>query len=145
MTTIKPFTISQYDEVVALWNQCEGVGLSKADSRENIQFYLERNPKMSFIACQAGRIVGNALCGHDGRRGFIHHLAVHPNDRRQGIAKQLVQKCQMGLKAVGIQKCHIFIFKDNHSGIAFWQSAGWAIRTDIQVMSKVLDVEGEQG
>jgi hypothetical protein len=44
-----PFSIDRYAEVFALWQQCEGIGLSDADSESNIQRYLQRNPGMSFI------------------------------------------------------------------------------------------------
>jgi len=139
--TITPFTMSNYDPVIALWQMSDGVGLSDADSPEKIQFYLERNPGMSFIARQEGVIVGAVLSGHDGRRGYIHHLAVHPDYRRQGIGQQLIDHCLPALHAIGIQKCHLFIFTDNRSGIAFWQSTGWSYRQDIAVMSKM--IEGE--
>ena len=65
---ITPFTIDSYDDVIALWQQCDGIGLSSADSRENIHYYLERNPGMSFIATINESIVGAILAGHDGRR-----------------------------------------------------------------------------
>ena len=68
------FTIDLYEEVIFLWNQCDGIGLSDADSRGSIKAYLERNPGMSFVASENGNIVGAILCGHDGRRGYIHHL-----------------------------------------------------------------------
>jgi N-acetylglutamate synthase len=139
--TITPFTMSDYDPVIALWQMSDGVGLSDADSPEKIQFYLERNPGMSFIARQEGVIVGAVLSGHDGRRGYIHHLAVHPDYRRQGIGQQLIDHCLAALHAIGIQKCHLFIFTDNRSGIAFWQSTGWSYRQDIAVMSKMIESE----
>ncbi|HIP71491.1 MAG TPA: acetylglutamate kinase [Anaerolineae bacterium] len=134
--TFAPMTIDQYDEVIALWQASEGVGLSGADERENIRAYLERNPGLSFVAVDDGRIVGTILCGHDGRRGFIHHLAVHQDYRRRGVARRLTQKSVAALQAGGIQKCHIFIFRRNESGIAFWQANGWEIRQDIHIMSK---------
>ena len=134
--TISVFTIDDYDSVITLWQQTEGVGLSSADSRESIQAYLERNPGMSFIAVEDGILVGAVLSGHDGRRGYIHHLSVHPNYRGRGIGRQLVDRCLAALQAVGIQKCHLFIFHQNHNGIGFWQSLGWTRRSDIGVMSK---------
>ena len=75
--SISPLTIESYDAVLALWKQCEGVGLSDADSKEGIQRYLDRNPGMSFVATASGVVVGAVLAGHDGRRGYVHHLAVH--------------------------------------------------------------------
>ncbi len=116
---ISRFGIDQYDSVLALWQQCEGVGLSSADSRECIRSYLERNPGMSFAATKDGSVVGAVLGGHDGRRGLIHHHSVHPGFRRQGLARQLVDKCVRALKNAGIRKCHIFIFNDNIDGIEF--------------------------
>ena len=136
--TISPFTIDSYDQVLALWQQTEGVGLSSADSRDGIQFYFERNPGMSFLAEVEGTLVGAVLCGHDGRRGYIHHLAVHPDYRCQGIGRQLVDRCLSALQAVGIQKCHLFIYNDNVDGILFWKNIGWTKRADISIVSKVI-------
>ena len=39
--TIEAFSIEAYDRVLALWQKCEGVGLSQADSRPAIEAYLE--------------------------------------------------------------------------------------------------------
>ena len=136
MMKIHPFTIEKYDAVIALWQQNEGVGLSSADKRENIQFYLERNPNMSYVVQDGDSVVGAILCGHDGRRGFIHHLAVHPDYRRQWIGSQLVNRCLDELETVGIQKCHLLIFHKNESGIAFWQNEDWELRQDVYIMSK---------
>lgn len=135
---ISELTISSYDDVLALWQECEGVGLSSADSRENMEAYLSRNPGMSCIATNNGRTVGAVLAGHDGRRGYIHHLAVHPDYRRQGIGSKLVDYSLRVLAEAGIQKCHIFMFNTNEKGVEFWKSVGWTPRTDIGVISKNL-------
>ena len=136
---IKQFGIDSYDSILALWKRCEGIGLSDADSRESIREYLERNPGMSFIATSGGAVIGAVLAGHDGRRGYIHHLAVHPDQRRQGLARQLIDCCMAVLAGAGIQKCHIFIFNDNSDGIEFWKSIGWIHRSDISVISKNIE------
>lgn len=135
---VEPFTIERYDDVYALWDRCSGVGLSSADERDSIAAYLERNPAMSFIALAGSNIVGVILGGHDGRRGYIHHLAVDETYRRQGIGKQLVERCLAALEEEGIQKCHLFIFHKNEGGISFWEADGWTLRRDIMVMSKYL-------
>ena len=46
------------------------------DSREGIDKYLKRNPSTCFVAVEGDSVFGVILSGHDGRRGFIHHLAV---------------------------------------------------------------------
>jgi putative acetyltransferase len=134
---ISPFTLDAYDKVMALWKESEGIGLSGADSKESIRSYLERNLNMSLTAEDSqGTLLGAVLCGHDGRRGYIYHLAVHPDHRRLGIGRKLVQECLARLKMAGIQKCHIFIFDDNTSGTDFWKAIGWTYREDIRVISK---------
>ena len=133
-------SLDDYDEVLALWERSEGIGLSSADSRESIGRYLERNPGTSFVARDVGRLVGAVLCGHDGRRGYLHHLAVEPSHRRLGIGDALVSQCLEGLRSVGIGKCHLFIFRENVDGQAFWRSVGWDDRADLKVMSRTIDV-----
>ena len=132
------FTIDLYEEVLFLWHHCDGIGLSDADSRGSIKAYLERNPGMSFVANENGNIVGAILCGHDGRRGYIHHLAVQAEYRRQGLGHKLVEKSLSVLQSVGIQKCHLFIFGDNESGQKFWESLGWTKRVELTMMSQFI-------
>ena len=133
---ISEFTIDQYDEVFALWERSDGVELSGADEKVNIEAYLVRNPGMSFVAIEDDNIVGSVLCGHDGRRGYIHHLAVESNCRGKGIGRRLAEKCVQVLADSGIQKCHLFIVHLNVGGRAFWKSIGWDFRSDIGVISK---------
>jgi putative acetyltransferase len=84
--TIREMHIDDYDRLISLWQRCEGIGLSDADQLERIDFFLRRNPGMSFVAEGAdGAMAGAVLCGTDGRRGYLHHLAVDPAWRRHGI------------------------------------------------------------
>ncbi len=140
---IASFTIRSYDEVLALWRQTEGVGLhDDSDSRPAIRSYLARNRGMSFVARAGGVVVGAVLSGHDGRRGYIHHLAVRPDHRRIGIGRRLVESCLEVLSAAGITKVHIFILGGNTAGTAFWNALGWMPRRDIGVMSKRIEPDG---
>lgn len=137
--TVAEFTMDAYEPVYRLWERCEGIGLSSADSRPSIQIYLERNPGLSLIAYDGQTVVGTILCGHDGRRGYIHHLAVLSAYRRRGIGRLLVDKSLAALQSCDIQKCHLFIFHDNTDGIDFWKSIGWTYRQDIGVVSKIIE------
>ncbi len=80
---IRVMTIDDYEKVYSLWMSCKNMGFNNLDdSREGIAKYLKRNPSTCFVAEQGENIVGVILSGHDGRRGFIHHLAVAENCRR---------------------------------------------------------------
>ena len=89
----------------------------------------------SFLAEETGALVGAVLCGHDGRRGYIHHLVVKESHRRQGIGKALVGRCLEALHQANIDKCHLFVFVDNQLAIDFWKQTGWTQRIDLTVMS----------
>jgi N-acetylglutamate synthase len=132
---IARMTMLDYPEVIQLWGQTPGIGLSQADEPERIAAYLERNPGMSFTARKEGELVGAALAGHDGRRGYLHHLAVRTDRRGQGIGRALVEHCLESLRQAGIDKCHLFVFHSNQEGIAFWKYLGWKERVEIVLMS----------
>ena len=137
-TTLCTLTIKHYDKVLALWKTCEGIGLSEADSKENIEKFLSQNNGLSLIAKQENKIIGALLVGQDGRRGYLHHLAVDPAFRRKGIGTDLVKTGLERLQAIGITKCHIFIFKNNDSGKMFWDKCGWKYREELRIISKIL-------
>jgi ribosomal protein S18 acetylase RimI-like enzyme len=132
MFSLRTMTIDDYDAVMTLMQQTPGISLRDADSRENIARYLQRNPGHSFVALSGGDIVGCLMSGHDGRRGYLQHLLVHPEHRRLGIANALVERCLATLQAIGIHKSHIDVLKGNEDGAAYWRSQGWQLRTDIE-------------
>ena len=138
MIEIRPFTIADYDQALALWRSLEGVGLSAADSRENIELFLQRNAGLNFVAGADGKVVGTVLCGCDGRRGYLYHLAVASAYRRKKLGCALVERCVRTLQQAGIEKCHLFIFTDNEPALAFWKHNGWAERHDLEFMSRKL-------
>ena len=139
--TIRSMNIADYEQAVALWQATEGMGLSAADERPSIARYLERNLGMSAVALdENGRMVGAVLCGHDGRRGYLHHLAVLQECRGQGLGSALVDMALEELRAVNIDKVHVFAYTNNTTGRSFWEREGWSERKTLVILSK--DIEG---
>ena len=123
--TTREFVLADYDAAIALWAGVEGVEVCEGDSREEIAEYLKRNPGLSRVAEADGKIIGAALCGHDGRRGWIYHLAVASSHRRQKIGQLLLDSCLDGLRAVGLPRAIILVAGDNAGGREFWLRNGW--------------------
>lgn len=132
---ISEMTFRDYPEAVELWRNCEGIGLSDADEPEPMRRFLERNPGLCFIARTDNRLVGTVLCGTDGRRGYLYHLAVHPDLRRKGLGRELVNRVFKALEERGIHKCHIMVYGSNETGLLFWRQGGWVLRPEIVLMS----------
>ena len=134
---IRTLTAEDYDGVYALWMTIKGFAIrSIDDSREGVERFLRRNPTTSVVAVEDGRVVGSILCGHDGRRGYIYHTAVHPGHRRRGIGAGLVESAMEALKQKGISKVALVAFAGNEAGNAFWERLGFTRREDILYRNK---------
>jgi putative acetyltransferase len=140
MTTfeIREFAVGDTDAALRLWRQTEGIGLSEADRPDRLREFLSRNSGLSRIAVSGENLIGTILCGTDGRRGYIHHLAVAAESRRNGVGRALLKATLSALQQIGIRKCHAFVFQSNPFGELFWEQSGWQRRGDLHVYSKKL-------
>ena len=127
--------LSDYECLISFWQTTQGVKLRDADAITGIKKYLTRNPDLSFVAEYKNEIVGSIMSGHDGKRGYIQHLAVKPNIRKSGVATELLSYCINALKEEGIVKSHIHVLSDNELAKNFWAQRGWKKRNDIDVYS----------
>jgi N-acetylglutamate synthase len=121
---IRAMSLADYAAVHRLWRQTKGMALGPDDSRAGIKLYLARNRGLCFVATVDAKIIGTVICGHDGRRGILRHLAVRPTFRKQGIGRALVQSCLVALAKQGIRKCNIFVMDYNKPGLRFWKKLG---------------------
>lgn len=129
---IRVMKIDDYEQVYQLWTNTKGMGMrSLDDSKEGISKFIERNPNTNFIATVGKDVVGVIMAGNDGRRAYIYHTAVLEEYRGQGIAGKLVDVCLKAIKAEGINKVALVVFKDNQLGNGFWQAQGFNVRDDL--------------
>ena len=121
----REFSISDYDAALELWQRVEGLEIAEGDDRESVVHFLARNPGLSRVATEGSAIVGVVLCGHDGRRGYIYHLAVDPAHQARGLGKRLTDECLDGLRRAGLKRALILVANDNPRGRKFWRRHGW--------------------
>jgi ribosomal protein S18 acetylase RimI-like enzyme len=128
---ILPMTVADIESVVALWKSTPGVGMNESDEPAALRLFLARNPGLSLVARDGSRLVAAVLCGHDGRRGFMYHMAVLPEYRRQGLGGQLVDRCLSALAAERLLRCNALVLVENDGGQEFWRRGGWFHRSDL--------------
>ena len=75
-------SVGDYEQVLALWNACEGVRAN--ETKEELARILARNPGLSSVIRRGGELAAAVLCCHDGRRGYLYHLGVAPSVRQAG-------------------------------------------------------------
>ncbi len=140
---IRIMTLEDYDAAYDLWIHTPGMGLNTLDdSRDGIARFLARNPGTCFVETQENCVTGTILAGHDGRRGYIYHLAVALSCRKQGIATALVAQTTQALREEGIHKVALVVFQKNEVGNEFWERNGFSWREDLIYRNKsLIDLE----
>jgi ribosomal protein S18 acetylase RimI-like enzyme len=122
---IREFSINDYDAVIQLWQRVEGLEIAEGDDRKGIAQFLARNQGLSRVATDGSAIVGVVLCGHDGRRGHIYHLAVDPAYQGRGLGKRLLNESLEDLRRAGVKRVIIMVADDNPRGREFWKRFGY--------------------
>jgi ribosomal protein S18 acetylase RimI-like enzyme len=134
---IRPLTFEHYDSIMKLW---EEAGLSHRpngrDNPENMKLEFERNPDLLLGAFVDDKLVGVIIGSDDGRRGWINRLAVHPDFRGQGLAKDLVTNLESALKNRGRRIICTLIDHPNDSSLGLFENMGYVKHDDIIYLSK---------
>ena len=136
--TYRTMTAADIPAALVLWRAIPGVFLDAADEPTALAAFLERNPGLSDVALADGNIIATLLCGEDGRRATLYHLAVAEHWRGRGIARQLLTRSEERLRARGITKMRLLVLGDNAVGNAYWPKQGWRQQTELNYYSKSL-------
>jgi ribosomal protein S18 acetylase RimI-like enzyme len=118
-----------------------GLILRPGDDREGILLKLERDPNLFLIAEEDHEVVGVVMGAWDGRRGWINHLAVRPNDQKCGIGRSLISELERRLSLKGATKVNAQIYKWNKRSIEFFCALGYEVHEDLVMIGKPLRVD----
>lgn len=135
---IERFSMKFYKEVIELWRKT-GISVGSTDTKEELKRMVERNPHLFLIGKKDEKVIGAVMGGFDGRRGYVHHLAVHPNYQKKGYGKMIIDELMKRFRKMRVHKVHLFIEKYNKEVVKFYQNLGWDIRDDLIMMSYVPD------
>jgi ribosomal protein S18 acetylase RimI-like enzyme len=126
-----------YEKLIALWEEAGLPYKAKGrDSRENIICELKRQTAIFLVAEMDGKLVGSVLGTHDGRKGWINRLAIHPEYRRRGIAKMLVSSVEEHFEALGIEIYAALIEAWNETSMTVFERLGYQKHEGIYYYSK---------
>lgn len=135
---IRPYLPSDRDGVIRLWDEAfpNSTGLNEAG--RVIDTKLKVQPDLFFVALKGGRVVGTAIAGFDGVRGWLHRLAVGGDHKRQGIASRLLREVERGLKDLGCPKLNLQVRASNLGVLRFYEANGYDVE-DRASLGKRLD------
>lgn len=126
-----------HEDAVALWHDC---GLTRPwnDPVADLERALAGPSSTVLAALDAGVLVGTAMLGHDGHRGWVYYLAVADDRRRSGVGRALMDACQRWLDERGIPKIQLMVRGDNTAAIGFYERIGYE-HVDVVVLGRRLD------
>jgi len=135
--TIVPLTAEDYDAVRELWEQAGlQIRSSGRDSRKQFARQLAGGLQTVLGARLGDRLVGVVLTTHDGRKGWINRLAVHPDVRRQGVGLRLIAEAERVLREQGLTIIAALIEPGNQPSLALFVRAGYVEYPGIHYVTK---------
>jgi ribosomal protein S18 acetylase RimI-like enzyme len=137
---VRPFDDADEDAVVALWERC-GVTRPWNDPHRDIARKRLVQREFFLVADAGGDVVGTAMFGYEGHRGWVNYLATDPAWRRRGIAAELMSRGEALLTAVGCPKLNLQMRAGNADAAAFYEGIGYA-RDDVVCYGKRLIPDG---
>ena len=138
------FVIREMEEkdlpkVLDVW-RAANIELTYSDKHEELVRMIKHNPELCLVLkdpLEKG-ILGAVLGGFDGRRGWVHHLAIHPSIQGKKYGTLMMDELLRRFKERNVVKLKVEILKSNIGVIDFYKKLGWNHRTDLTTMSLTL-------
>jgi len=134
---IRAYAPADEAAVVALWEAC---GLTRPwnDPRKDIRRKLAVRPDLFLVGELGGEVIGTAMAGYEGHRGWINYLAIAPAHQRKGLARSLMDEAERLLRESGCPKINLQIRTSNAGAIEFYRRLGFSV-DDTVSMGKRLE------
>jgi ribosomal protein S18 acetylase RimI-like enzyme len=139
LPNIRVYQSSDESDVVAVWESTLPSSAPHNEPLTAIRKKLAVDPELFFVAESDGRVVGTAMGGYDGHRGWIYSVAVLAERQRQGIGEKLVRRLERALAERGCLKVNLQIFSSNAAVVAFYEKLGYAVEERISMGKRLYE------
>ena len=127
---------SQQGEAVALWREA-GLVVPRNDPVTDLERALAGPASTVLAATEDGGLLGTAMVGHDGHRGWVYYLAVAGEARGRGIGRALMDASERWLIERDIPKLNLMVRSSNAAVLGFYDALGYG-HDDVVVRSRRL-------
>ncbi len=131
--SVRVFSHGDRDGVLELWREVFHGDPSHRVPHLDLERKLAVQPELLFVAVDAGTVVGTAMAGYDGHRGWVYYLAVGPAHRRRGIGRRLVERIEEALAGRGCPKINLQIRAGNDRAVAFYEALGYRVEERVSM------------
>lgn len=141
MTDIAPnfriATTSDREAVIALWQAC---ALTRPwnDPVADFDRAVETATSDILVRHDGDELIASVMVGYDGHRGWVYYLAVHPDQRRRGLGREMMEAAEAWLRERDAPKIQLMVRSDNAAVIDFYEAFGLD-RQDVVTLGRRLD------
>lgn len=139
--TVHPYLEADEAAVARLWRQVFPNAPAWNHPETDIQRKLAVQRDLFLVATLDGEVVGTAMAGYDGHRGWVYYVVVHPGHRRQGIGTALMGSVEQRLADLGCPKLNLQVRADNHQVVAFYKHLGYKVEERISMAKRLENLE----
>jgi len=140
---IRSYKESDEQAVAALWRRVFPDAPSWNDPETDIRRKLSVQRELFLVAILGVQLVGTAMAGFDGHRGWVYYVAVSPEHRRQGIGRALMRRVEEDLAKIGCSKLNLQVRSSNRDVVSFYKRLGYQVEGRVS-MSKRLENKGHR-
>lgn len=137
MIEIRQFTIEDKDAVLQLWHNCNLV-VPWNDPEKDIQRKINVSTDLFLVGELDGGIIASVMGGYEGHRGWMNYLAISPEYRHKGFAKNIIIDLESRLKALGCPKINLLVRNTNTEVIEFYQSLGYTVDASVSLGKRLI-------
>ncbi len=141
---IRPYREVDETAVAALWRTIFPDAPAHNRPEADIWRKLAVQRELFLVALVEGELVGTAMAGYDGHRGWLYYLAVLPDHRRQGIGEALMGRVQADLADMGCPKLNLQVRAGNIGAVAFYRRLGFDIEERVSMGKRLAITSSEE-
>ena len=131
--SVRMYRAADHDAIVRLWDRVFADDPPWNAPADLIRIKRGVQPELFFVCELDGAVVGTAVAGFEGVRGWVHKVAADPDQRRSGIARHLMAAVEDDLRSAGCPKLNLQVRAGNDAAVAFYKAAGYAIEDRVSM------------
>lgn len=130
-TVIRNYRHEDYQQLLSLWTKLNITNKERGDTENSISKTLLNGGKLLILE-ENNKLIGTVWITNDGRRLYLHHLAVDPQFQGRGLGRLLVEESLKFAKNINMQ-IKLEVLSDNKKLIDLYEKCGFKYLGDYDI------------